>query len=118
LEAFFSEEDDSLAACLYAVAPAVDATLISPSPAPPEASTIQPIQPIQPIQGPSPSLHRQMTAHQIDCSGVTVTAEMLMSVFDVELEQWGLLFRGTLTPRTGFQSDGGAVSSAARYAGG
>jgi len=115
LEAFFSEEDESLAACLYAVAPAVDATLSSPSPAPPEAS---PIQPIQPIQGPLPSLHRQMTAHQIDCSGVTVTAEMLMSVFDVELEQWGLLFRGTLTPRTGFQSDGGAVSSAARYAGG
>ena len=54
-----------------------------------------------------------LTAHQLDCSGVLVTAEMLMSVFDMELDQWGLLFRGKLTPRTGFGSSG-SVSSAAR----
>ena len=98
LEAFFSKDDDSLSACLYAVAPAVDATISSPAPPPPQQDN-----------GTS-----RLTAHQLDCSGVLVTAEMLMSVFDTELDQWGLLFRGKLTPRTGFGSSGSKVSSAAR----
>ena len=95
-EVFFTEDDECLVACLYAVTPALTTAPLPGSAAPP-----QPLPPLQQQQQPGGSI--PMIA---GTGGVVVTADMRVSVYDQELEQWGLLYRQTLPARTGFGADG------------
>ncbi|GAX78606.1 hypothetical protein CEUSTIGMA_g6045.t1 [Chlamydomonas eustigma] len=97
LEVFLSDdpEEDCMGACVYAASPD--------------------LKPVAEAVDSTPSSEHQVRIKQgqpLSCTSgsVMVTADIQLTVYDHELEQWGLLYRQTLPVRTGFDA-----SSAVRY---